>query len=621
VPTCRAYNSIALAASLGAALLLSSPLAASTGEMLLEGCRLLQGGEYTQAADTFAAITQQDAFCESALVGLGLARLRQGELLTALDNFHRASTLGSASSLPHLALGAAYCQRHDYAAARSAYEHLLSLDLPERDEIAAALAYLDCMLGLYDSARVRAVPVLESTPPNPLARYALTASLYVQNRLSEAITIIEGPAIALDAASTWVDCCLFSPAARYAQEHELPVVVAALPPTPPSASEYLHQEPDFSITYPQHMQTITGKIHARLRVKGTAGVEYIALLLGDRFVGITNVEPFAVLVDSTICPDGVQRLRVNGYSKAGQIVRKASIGVIVQNGNRTLTTQERTCRRIASSFLRHQLRVRPRPGQWEHLCGRIWEAAGQSQRAWDSYETAFNYSPTLPRLREHLLALGMKMNIPVLRSPTEIHQLLPGSAAVALTFDDGPHPQITPWLLDQLDRFGVKATFFLVGKQVDLYPQLTREILRRGHQLASHSYTHRNLRECSPLEVERELVASRAAMWRGTGVNVPLFRPPGGHYDEMVRAAAATWGFTTVFWTANISNYPGAATQQVLTGLLRDITPQGIILLHNGEDPTIDILPSLLSRLTAKKMPMVTITTASSGLPPAEVAQ
>jgi len=582
VSTRRAYISLITGASLWAVLVLSSPLAASTGQRLLEGCRLLQRGEYA-----------------------------------ALDHLKTAAA-ASNSPLTHLGLGAALYQCGDYTAARAAYQHALDLQPDQPQHISAAVAYLDCLLGLYDSAIAQARRCLDTDPQNALASYALTASLYAQGRIDEAVDAAKAAPTEVEPQTTWVDCCLFADSAHYARHHK-PTIVAARPPEAPSASsDYLQQEADFSIIYPQHLETISGKVQGRLRVEATAGISYVAVLLGDEFVGMTNVAPFSMMIDSAICPDGMQRLRVDGYNQAGHIVRKASIGVMVQNGNRTLTAQERACRRLAANLLGEQLCLRPRPGLREHLLGCIMEAHGQSQAGLSHYEAAFTCSPTLPRLRDHLLALYGKMGLPILRSPREVHQLPPASSGIALTFDDGPHPKITPWILDHLDRYGVKATFFLVGKQVDLYPELTREIVRRGHQVASHSYTHRDLKQCRPIEIERELVATRSAIRRATGVNVTLFRPPGGHYDETIRAATATWGLATVFWTANIANYEGAPAGQVLTSMIRDIRPRGIVLLHNGEDATVDILPDLLRKLSARGTKMRTIA-AACGAQPSEV--
>ena len=619
----RLRNCLSVAGGLGLLLIFSIPLSASTGEMLLAGCALLQRGEYHQAAARFGAAAQQDQFCQQALVGEGVAWLRLGEAQTALEYFRRARAISEDSALSLLALGAGRCQCADYRGARDAYQRLLDAGGADREEVAASLAYVDGALGLYDSAITQASRVVADNPDHPLARYALAASLFTRNRLTEAIAIVEnhGSPSVPQSAATLVDCCLFAPQAYYAQTHEPPILIAAVPPAQPEPLEYLHQQPDFRIIHPQHMQTVSGQIRARLQADEAAGVEYVAVLLGGKFVGITNVVPLSMTIDTIMYPDGLQRLRVDGYGKDGRIVRKAAIGIVIRNGNRTLAPQEQAARQVADDFLRHQLRLRPRPGQWEHLQGRIWQAAGRRQQALNCYEAAFSCSPALPRLREHLLSLYRDMAIPVLGPPRELHQLAPEGKAIALTFDDGPHPKVTPWILDQLDRYGIKATFFLVGKQVDLYPELTRQILDRGHQLACHSYTHRNLKKCSQIEIERELVTTRAAIRRAAGVNVTLFRPPGGHYDEVVRAAAATWGFTTVFWTCNIGRFADRGPHRILTGMLGDIGPGGIVLLHNGEDPTTDILPSLLNRLTAQGMKMVALPSAANMPPPEGTSQ
>jgi len=322
---------------------------------------------------------------------------------------------------------------------------------------------------------------------------------------------------------------------------------------------------------------------------------------------MSNQMPFDFTVMTKGIGEGWQKLRADAYDRDGNIVRTATVGVVVAKGNRTLTPQERYARQMTTELLRPYLLLQPHPGLWEHLRGRIWQAQGDYERAVDSYEQAFIKSPQLPRLRGDLLAAYQQIGVPTRGSASELHQLGSASRAVVLTFDDGPHPKITPWILDQLDRVGAKATFFLVGKQVDLYPELVREIVARGHTVGSHSYTHRNMRKLNGWEIERELVRSRAAIRRASGINVTLFRPPGGHYDEAVRQATGLWGYTTVFWTANISNYAGQPARYVKTGLVGDIQPGGICLLHNGEDETVQILPDLLQELKWRGFKMVAV--------------
>ncbi len=596
------------------------PTAASVGPRLEAGCRLLGQGELDRAAAQFAAAYAEDSRCGEAQAGLGVAHLLRGDGDQAVADFQAAAALDPTSSLGRLGLAAAYCQLGEHRLALSTYEGLLltTLTSADRIEVTAAIAYLQSRQGLYDSALASAGQALQEDPCHSLARYAQAASLLARQQLAAAARATEEPLGNLTLCGLLVGDCLFAPQAYYARAHQLAQIPPPPIPTPPPSpappppesarrQEFLHQEPDFQIARPQHCSAVSGRLHIRLDVKATLEISHISVLLGDNFVGMSNKHPFDLFVMTTNCPDGWQALRVDAYDRAGHLVRSASVGVVVENGNRTLAPGERQARRTAAELLRPYLFLQPQPGLWEHLRGCIYQAQRDHMGAIASYEAAFARSPELPRLRDDLLAAYQHLNIPTKSSPSEMHQLPREQDAVALTFDDGPHPKVTPWILDHLDRVGAKATFFLVGKQVDLYPELAREIVRRGHQVGSHSYTHRNMRQLSPLEIERELVRSRAAIRRATGVSITLFRPPGGNYNETVRQATGLWGYTTVFWTANISDYPGASPGQVKAKLFQKIAPGSIVLLHNGEDETVDVLPDLLDKLRDRGMKMIAL--------------
>jgi len=586
------------------------PAAASVGPKLLAGCRLLGQGELAGAAGQFEAAYQQDSRCAQARAGLGTVHLLQGDSQQAVADFQAVAALAPTSSLGGLGLVAAYYQLGDDQAGLKICDELLKGDLSgaEQAQVTAALAYLQCRQGLYDSALAAAGRVLVTEPRYPLARYVKAAVLLAKQQSAEAAAAPEQPLAGLSVGGLLVSDCLFAPQTYYAQSH--PIAEAAPPPlvvaaVPKGGEGLLHQEPDFQITSPRHGSTVSENVQVRLQVRGKLEISYVAVLLGEKFVGMSNQIPFVLTVTTEGVGEGWQQLRADAYDRDGNILRTATVGVVVAKGNRTLTPQELYARQMTAELLRPYLLLQPYPGLWEHLSGRVWQAQGVYERAVDDYEQAFIKSPQLPRLRGDLLAAYQQVGVPTRGSPSELHQLGFVGRVVALTFDDGPHPKITPWILDQLDRVGAKATFFLVGKQVDLYPELVREILARGHTIASHSYTHRDMRRLPALEVERELVRSRAAIRRATGVNVTLFRPPGGHYDEAVRQATGLWGYTTVFWTANISNYAGQPARSVESGLIGDIQPGGICLLHNGEDETVQILSGLLQELKQRGFKMV----------------
>ena len=588
------------------------PTAASVGPKLLAGCRLLGQGELAGAARQFEAAYQQDSRCAQAYAGLGTVHLLQGDSYQAVADFQVAAALAPNSSLGGLGLVAAYYQLGDDQAGLKICDELLKSDPSDGDraEVGAELAYLQCRQGLYDSALASADQVLAASPQHRLARYVRAAALATQQQLAEAARAMKQPLAGPALCGLLVNDCLFAPETYYAQKHPLleavsaPGAVAALPE---SREGLLHQEPDFEITWPHHGSTVSGKLRIRLEAKGTLQISYVAVLLAGKFVGMSNRMPFDFAVMTAGIGDGWQQLRADAYDRDGNILRTVTLGVVVAKGNRTLTPQELRARQMTTKLLRPYLLLQPHPGLWEHLRGRVAQAQGAYEQAVDGYEQAFTKSPQLPRLRGDLLAAYQQVGVPTRGLSSELHQLGSVGRAVALTFDDGPHPKVTPWILDQLDRVGAKATFFLVGKQVDLYPELVRQIVARGHTVGSHSYSHRDMRKLSGWEIERELVRSRAAIRRAAGVNVTLFRPPGGHYDEAVRQATGLWGYTTVFWTANVSNYAGQPAHYVKTGLVGDIQPGGICLLHNGEDETVQILPDLLQELKRRGFKMVVV--------------
>ena len=120
---------------------------------------------------------------------------------------------------------------------------------------------------------------------------------------------------------------------------------------------------------------------------------------------------------------------------------------------------------------------------------------------------------------------------------------------LAITFDDGPNPALTPKLLDLLDRHNAKATFFLVGKYVRESPALAKEIAARGHLLGNHTETHPNLFFCGPAETHAELLRCTEAIQQASWLEPRWFRPPFGFRSPWLGEIVQQHGMTTVMWT------------------------------------------------------------------------
>jgi len=167
---------------------------------------------------------------------------------------------------------------------------------------------------------------------------------------------------------------------------------------------------------------------------------------------------------------------------------------------------------------------------------------------------------------------------------------------IALSFDDGPGPE-TPRFLAMLDRNGVKATFFVLGEAVELRGALVREIVERGHEVASHSSTHRNYlqhvrslaagRSAAAAEdqARRDLLAdlqrTHLAIQRAGGVDVRLLRMPHGIDRPWIKTAAREMGYALINWTYGADWQSGSA-EQLLPGYLSALQPGAIFLFHDG---------------------------------------
>jgi len=182
----------------------------------------------------------------------------------------------------------------------------------------------------------------------------------------------------------------------------------------------------------------------------------------------------------------------------------------------------------------------------------------------------------------------------------------PARKEIALTFDDGPHPQYTPRLLDILRREKVRATFFVVGKMVDKYPQLVQQEIADGHEVANHTYHHLRLPTLSPEGIARELRSGSLAIARAIGSTTNLFRPPGGEYDERVIAVVKRLGYAMVLWTDDPGDFAKPGAKVIEQRTLGRVRNGAIILLHDGSQQTLEVLPNMLRRLKAQGYSFVT---------------
>jgi peptidoglycan/xylan/chitin deacetylase (PgdA/CDA1 family) len=179
-------------------------------------------------------------------------------------------------------------------------------------------------------------------------------------------------------------------------------------------------------------------------------------------------------------------------------------------------------------------------------------------------------------------------------------------AGVALTFDDGPHPEGTPAMLEVLARTRARATFFLIGEQVRARPALAQEVVAAGHLVALHGDRHRLQLRLNATEVANDLRAGAATIEDATGITPEWHRPPYGIYSAAGLAAARAQGLKPLLWSRWGKDWRKFTTpQRIAARATRDLAAGDVILLHdadfyssrNSHRRTVAALPDVIARL------------------------
>lgn len=197
---------------------------------------------------------------------------------------------------------------------------------------------------------------------------------------------------------------------------------------------------------------------------------------------------------------------------------------------------------------------------------------------------------------------------------------LPAAAAergeVALTIDDGPEPSVTPAVLDLLDRYAARASFFCIGERAAAHPALIAEIVRRGHTVENHSHGHRHhFSLFGPARIRRDLEQAQRVIAGLAGSAPHFFRAPAGLRNPFLEPVLAHLGLHLASWTRRGFDTREGDPDKVLTRLTRDLAAGDILLLHdghgarspNGRPVILDVLPVLLDSLRAAGLHSVTL--------------
>ena len=189
------------------------------------------------------------------------------------------------------------------------------------------------------------------------------------------------------------------------------------------------------------------------------------------------------------------------------------------------------------------------------------------------------------------------------RGNTEEHK-------IALTFDDGPHSEKTPKILDVLQQNNVKATFFIVGENANGNDDIIRRIIADGHEIGNHTFGHKYLLKADRCVIEREIDLCDDEIFNYSEYNARLFRPPGGIYDDLLTSICNDRGYDMVLWSIDTRDWAGTSAQDIEKEILNNIEDGAIILLHDyicGESYTEVALMNVIPKLKELGYSFVTV--------------
>lgn len=179
---------------------------------------------------------------------------------------------------------------------------------------------------------------------------------------------------------------------------------------------------------------------------------------------------------------------------------------------------------------------------------------------------------------------------------------------IALTFDDGPHPQNTPMLLDILAQYRAKATFYVIGQNVRRYPEIARRIVAEGHEIGNHTWTHPVLSQHGDGSVLREIDRTQEVIWQTVGAVPVTMRPPYGSFTpRQMRMLHAQRNLPTVIWSVDTNDWRRPGSAVVADRMVRGAQPGAVILAHDIHGPTIRSIPAALQGIIARGFQPVTL--------------
>ncbi len=545
----------------------------------------LESGLTNEAIESLQQAVTFDANDSLAHVALGTTLLTGGLIDDAMAEFDLASKLEKGCAEATYGRGLVYLSRHELQQAaacfREAQEANANLNVRPAVEYVSALVSGSC---------------------NPVADDMSDESLQAMR----ALELMRKGRYA-EAGSIWL--VLQQAAARPGFGERIGCTMTFVDGSPVALTGWPIKKRYTAVADEADSNVVSGRLTLKADSSAAQGIEMVAFFVDNKLAGITNYRPYRYSWDTRRVANGPHTIRVEASDSYGDVITQKTTTVVVRNiGSRTAASRasgEEAVR--AWQRLWEALRLKPSAATVNYNLALCAMDRNDPQTAVAALERVMaadpGYMDAADRLSELSQANGEYVRLQ--KGPS-------GEKVIALTFDDGPKEH-TAKLLEVLRDKDVKATFFVVGKQAQAYPEMAKRMAAEGHEVENHTYTHRDLEYLSEDEIVREIFRTAAVVRSLTGKPTRFVRPPGGHEGSRLPDVMSKFGLTTALWTTNCSNVEGTTRERMFDRVIRSAEPGAVVLMHNGEPVTLLTLPDIIDELRGRGYRFVTVSELVSG--------
>jgi len=385
---------------------------------------------------------------------------------------------------------------------------------------------------------------------------------------------------------------------------EMPGMSASfLASKPVTASAWQLRKTDVLRSFKERkIQVVSDILTLKADMRRANTVKMVSFLIDGRVVCITNQEPFSYDWNTRKIADGLHTVTIQGDNEATTMITSKTVRVFVCNqhsGTAALVDPKGYIG--AWQELWNAMRLKPSVCAINYGIAICALNLGKNDRAQEALENVISINPGFRDAKDRLIKLrgGGRDDVKVYKSRGGLNR-------VALTFDDGPKPAVTG-VLDILRQNGIHGTFFVVGKQVETFPELLKSIHKDGNEIQNHTFHHYALSYLKESEIEKEYFSTSCAVRNLIGTGTTCVRPPGGRSGTEYYRFLRQYGVQSILWTINCVSREGTNKNKLTSYVINQIRPGSIILMHYEDMVAQQALPEIISGLKARRYEFVTV--------------